>query len=268
MRLGGAWACIAILAAASPAWAADPPPAAPKAAEAGKTADPADTKPARPPLPDQPPRKPLPWEQHLEIGTGLAIVAVPGAQDGDRNATSVRLRPDVGFHVRLSWEVMRYLWFTGYAVESRHPLELPGGSLGVPVALTGPAAWMFTFGARISPTFPLGPRVRIWATAGAGWGRIGYPRLCPTQPCGGDWVVRERAAYLVEIPLGIGAAFEIVPRWLRLHVETTGSVIPSQTGEALEHTQTIDNAGKMRDVGPMPRIDGAITQTIGLSLVL
>jgi hypothetical protein len=267
MRLGGACACIAILAAASPVWAADPPPA-PKAAEPDKPADPADTKPARPPLPDEAPRKPLPWEQHLEIGTGLAIVAVPGAQDGDRVPTSVRLKPDVGFHVRLSWEVLRYLWFTGYLTESRHPLELPAGSLGVPAVLTGPAAWMFTFGARLNPTFPIGPRVRIWATAGAGWGRIGYPRLCPMQPCSGAFVVHERPAYLVEIPIGIGAAFEIVPRWLRLHVETTGSLIPSQTGEAYEHTQTIDSTGKMHDVGPMPRIDGAITQTIGLSLVL
>jgi hypothetical protein len=267
MRLGGACACIAMFAAASPAWAADPAPKA-AAPAADKPADPADTKPARPPLPEEPRRAPLPWEQHLEIGGGFAVSALLASQDGDRNPTSVRLKPGVGFHVRLSWEVMRYLWFTGYVVESRHPLDLPAGSLGVPVSLTGPAAWTFTFGARLSPTFPIGPHVRLWATAGAGWGRIGYPRLCPTEPCGSQWVVRERPAYLVEVPLGIGAAFEIIPRWLRLHLETTASVIPSQTGEALEHTQTIDNAGKTHDVGPMPRIDGAITQTIGLSLVL
>jgi hypothetical protein len=73
---------------------------------------------------------------------------------------------------------------------------------------------------------------------------------------------------LVEIPIGVGAAFEIIPRWLRIHLELTGSFIPGQTGAALEHAQTIDPAGKPRDVGPMPKLDYSIAQTIGLSLVL
>ena len=68
--------------------------------------------------------------------------------------------------------------------------------------------------------------------------------------------------------MGIGAAFEIIPRWLRVHVELTGALAPSQTGPAMEHTQTLDAAGKIRDVGPMPRLDATIVQTIGLSLVL
>jgi len=273
MRLGGACLCavIAILGAGLPARAlADPLAASAKdATNEQAAAEPAEEdKPPRPPLPPAPPREPLPWHERLEVGGGMAVAAVLSAKDGDRNPSAVRLKPGVGFNIRLSWQVLPYLWFTGYLVESRHPLDLPAGSLGLPGAMTGDAAWMYTFGARVSPTLPIGTRVRLWLTAGAGWGRVGYPRLCPKQPCAGALLVRERAASMVEIPLGFGAAFEVIPRWLRVHAELTGSVLPSQKGEALEHTQTIDAAGKKRDVGPMPWFDGTITQTIGLSLVL
>ena len=52
--------------------------------------------------------------------------------------------------------------------------------------------------------------MRLWLTAGAGWGRIAYPRLCPQQPCGAAFMVRERAASMVEVPIGLGAAFELI----------------------------------------------------------
>ena len=290
MRLGGAGFCaaIAILGAALPvpARADEPAPAAtdgsaaPKDQGAKKDQGPAkdqgaaapddlDTKPPRPPLPDVPSPRRLPWEQHLEVGGGFAMTATPVSRDGDRSPTAVRLRPGPGFHIRLSWEVLRrHLWFTGYVSESRHPLSLPLGSLGLPVKLTGDAAWMYTFGARLSPTFPIGDRVRIWGTAGGGWGQMRYPRLCPKQPCDGVFMVRERAHSILEIPVGFGAAVEVIPRWLRIHAELTVSLLPSQTGPALEHSQTLDAAGKIVDVRPMPRLDSIITQTIGLSLVL
>ena len=301
MRPCGACACAAIaLSLTGPARAADPPAkpastdktapapapkpdAAPKAAGADKAALPDDAakptdkaqpaddtvgKPPRPPLPPEPPRKPLPWAQHLEVGGGLAITALLADGTTEGKPTQVHLKPNAGFHLRLSWEVLRYLWFTGYLVEANHALDLPAGSLGLPGTLSGGSAHTYTFGGRISPTLPIGSRVRLWITAGAGWGQVQYPLLTVKQPGHASFTVAERSASIVEVPLGVGAAFEIVPRWLRLHLELTGSLLPSQIGEALEHAQAIDDAGKMRDVGPMPHLAGSIVQTIGLSLVL
>jgi opacity protein-like surface antigen len=245
---------LAALVTVARAARADDPPA---------PADPADTKPPRPPLPDVPAPHALRWDEHLELGGGLAVVATPVSTDGDGKATSIRLRPNVGFHVRAGWEVFRYLWFTGYVVESDHGLTLPAGSLMLPGTLSAGMAHVYTFGARLSPTLPIGSRVRLFVTAGAGWGRVEYPSLQGTS-----FTVHARAANIVEVPLGVGAAFEVVPRWLRIHLELTGSIVPSQTGDALEDSGQTVIGGMIHNVGPMPRLDATIVQTLGLSLVL
>jgi hypothetical protein len=266
MRLGEVCACAAVatsLAALAPSARADTAPAA------GPQAGPDDEKkPPRPPLPPLPAPKPLPWEQHLEIGAGVAFAEDLSTTDAGGRTTPVRLRPGVGFHVRLGWELIRYLSFTGYVVEMDHGLVLPSGSLGVAGAFAGASAHSYFFGGRITPTLPIGARVRVWATAGGGWGLVAYPALTVTPPGGTPIKIVARTADIVEIPLGLGASFEIIPRWLRVHTELTYSFYPSQLGDATGVTQAITNAGKIQNVGPMPHLDGAFTQTLGLSLIL
>lgn len=265
MRHCGACACAAItLSLGGPARADAPPPAPAKPLPV----DDASGKLARPPLLPEPPSAPLPWKEHLEAGGGLAIAAPLVGAPTSGQALQIHIKPNVGFHLRLSWEVLRHLWFTGYLVESSHPLGLPSGALGLPGIIAENSAHVYTFGARVAPTLPLGARVRLWLTAGAGWGRVAYPRLNVTQPGPASFVVRERAASMVEVPIGLGAAFQVIPRWMRVHVELTGSLLPSQIGEALEAGQYIDRAGKKRALGPMPHLEGSIVQTIGISLVL
>jgi hypothetical protein len=265
MRHATAGAGLALLLTTLPALADKPADAKP----AEPTGDPADTKPARPPLSEAPPREPLRWGEHLEVGGGLSIVATPGSAAVDGKATNVSLKPGAGFHLRLSWEVFRWLWFTPYLVEARRPLSFgQGGALNLSGVQLEGTAWMYGFGARVSPTLPIGDRVRLWITAGAGWSHLNYSRICPSNGCGTSYVIHERAANFVEVPLGLGAAFEIVPRWLRIHVETTWSLLPSQTGEALDAGQTLGPDGKIVPVTGMPHLTGSFTQLIGLSLVL
>jgi hypothetical protein len=257
---------IASLVALAPAARAEgaPPAPAPPAAQADDT----DKKPPRPPLPPLPEAKPVPWEEHAEIGGGVAFAEVLSTQAGDGKPTPVRLRPGVGGHVRLAWHLLRYLDFTGYMVEADHPLTMPSGSIGIPGSFANASAHSYFFGGRLSPTLPIGDRVRLWATVGGGWGLVAYPDLTVTAPGGSPFTIRGRTSTIVEIPLGLGASFEIVPRWLRIYAELTGSFYPSQIGAALEIGQAVDDTGRIRNVGPMPHLDGGFTQTIGLSLLL
>jgi hypothetical protein len=281
MRLGEACACAVVatsLAALAPAARADTPPApptapAPASAKAPATAaaappDDDEHKPPRPPLPPLPARKPLVWEQHIEVGVGVAFAEDLSTTAADGSPTPVRLEPGVGFHVRLGWELFKYLSFTGYMVEIDHALVLPSGSLGVAGTYADASAHTYFFGARVSPTLPIGDRVRLWATAGGGWGLVAYPALEVTPPGGAALTIRARTADVVEIPVGLGASFEIIPRWLRVHAELTYSFYPSQLGDATGTGQTVNDAGKIQNIGPMPHLDGAFTQTLGLSLLL
>jgi hypothetical protein len=268
MQLSAALSCATIaLLSASIARAGDPAPL-----PASEPLPP--VRDARPPEPSLPPPEPLAWQKHIEVGGGFAFVEMPASTDGDKQKTGMRFAPHAGFHIDLTWPVFRYLRFTGYMVEHDHPLDLPLGSLGQMGRVTGydgaPASvHSYTFGVRFSPTLPIGPRFRLWLTAGAGWGRLQYGKMSVTDPGQTtSFVVHERAMSIVEVPIGAGASFDIIPRWLSIRAEVTGAFVPSQIGDALEHAQGIDQNGLMRDVGPLPRLDAYLVQTLGLSLHL
>jgi hypothetical protein len=266
--LVGACAC-AFAAAAPPVHAEEPP--RPGGAASGPTPRaPAEPLPpiseARPPpLPEAPEPEPVPWEHHIEVGVGPAVAELPVHLDGDGKTTGVRFRPGPGFNVDLSWQVFRYLRFTMYVFEHDHTLVLPAGSLGITGSITAPSVHAYTFGARISPTLPIGSRVKLWLTAGAGWGFVNYGRFTVAP---GPATIYERGEELFEIPLGLGGSVEIIPRWLSIRFEAIGSFVPSQIGDALQHGQFIGADRLMHDVGPMPTLDAIFVETVGLAIHL
>jgi hypothetical protein len=185
----------------------------------------------------------------------------------------VRINPAPGFHLDLSWQVLKYLRFTGYLSEHDHSLQLPPGSLGItcPTAascIAAPNAHFYSFGVRLSPTLPIGKRVRLWLTGGVGWGRVEYDRFTVAAIGGGTYTIPDRPESFFEIPLGLGGSVELIPRWLSLRIELTGAFLPSQIGDALGSTQATNTQGLMMNIGPMPRLDAYFLQTVGLSLHL
>lgn len=224
--------------------------------------------PARPPLPPEPPAAPLPWERHLEIGPDIAVVALPASTNAEAKGTSARFYPALGFALHLNIELMRHLRFTAYVVDSRHGMSLPPGALGPPGEITDAAVHTFRFGTRFSPTLPLTERARLWATAGVGWGRLEFSRMTVAEAGHDPFTIRERAVAVVELPLGVGASFEVVPRWLSVQLELTYAFELGQYGTGQEGAQAIDAAGKKRSIGSLPRLDGLLVQTVGVSLLL
>ncbi len=211
---------------------------------------------------------PLPWQRHLDIGPVAGLVSRPASHDDAGAPSPVRYGPGFGIGVGLRVPLFRFLEVAGYFIDAQHAVELPPGSLGVDGTIESPKVHSFSFGARLSPTIALGPRVRAWAGVGGGWGRMEFSRMTATEPGLGSFVIRDRAMSFVELSLSLGASFEIVPRWLRLSLELSGAVVPSQVGTAVERVQTIDAEGKKRWIDGLPRQDGVFTQTVGLLLLL
>ena len=216
-----------------------------------------------------PPLEPtnLPNSRHVDIGAAVAFVhRVTEGQTGTEGAL-VRYPSAVGLSLSARVDVWRYLRANLYVVRSSTTFDLPAGALGLSgnpgaVPLTG-----YSFGLRLSPTLPLGPRARTWLSVGAGWGRLEVGRFDVVDRAG-TYRVRERAFSFVEFPLGIGTSFDIIKNWLTIEFEGTCSFQAAQRGTALENRQTINAEGKRAAVGPFPSLAATFVQTLGLALVL
>jgi hypothetical protein len=253
-RLGpcGAAALLAALALPAEARAAAPGP------------DDTLAKPPRPALPPAPPAEPLPWARSLDVGPDLAIVfrPTPGGDDAIHYAPAAGL----GLHGRIA--LHRYLRFSAYFVSATHEVELPSSALGLGGDLAVDDAATYSFGARLQPTWPLSERLRLWASAGAGWGRVEVGRMSVIEPGKPSFEVRERGESFVELPLGLGGSYDLIPRWLAIDVELTSAFVIDQHEGAFGAAQAIDADGKKRAIGAFPAFDAAIVQTLGLSLIL
>ncbi len=222
----------------------------------------------------------MPWQDHIEVGGGVAFIEMPVTRDGGGTPTPVRFAPSVGFHLDLSWQVFRYLRFTGYLVEHQPSLILPPGAFNLSGPLSTTPVDAYTFGVRVSPTLPIGERTRLWVTAGWGFRYMGFGRVTLPTEAGAvneTPTVPTRTALFFEIPVGVGGSIVLVPRWLSLHFEMTGSFLPSQIGNAECQsgdpagscgTPFINYAGKQQLAGPVPHLDATFVQTLGLSIFL
>ena len=262
----GALAVLFLCAAAGAAEAKEEQPQT----QTHKTSDPGKTgaktaEPRPPPLGAGEPASPPPWRRSIDVGFDLAFVTRPAASD--EGGTPVRYDPGIGYGVHGRIHLLRHLRFTAYFVEAEHHVELPPGSLGQAGALELDSVSTFSFGARLMPTWPFSDRLRGWLTVGAGWGRLEVDRMKVIE-AGGELTVRERSMSFVEVPVGIGTSFDIVPRWLALEVEVTGAFVVGQQGSSIQSAQAIDAAGTVRSIGSFPKLGGSFVQTIGLSLLL
>lgn len=245
--------------------------------EAPPSAPPADAAPAAPAPAPQPPRppplppletSPPPWRRHIEIGGDFAVVERPSSRDREGRASTIRYAPAVGFGLHARWPMLEYLRFTAYFVDAHHAVAIRQGELSTSGLVLAPSVRTFVFGARLSPTLPFGPRGRIWASVGAGWGRLELERMRMLEADATTFIVREQSATFAEVPFGLGGSFDVIPRWLAVEVEVTGAVITGQDGDLFRGSQAIDAYGKKRSIGGFPEIDASFVQTLGLSLLL
>ncbi len=214
------------------------------------------------------------WERRLEVGASFAFVLRPWA-----NAlapSDIGYNPAPGFGVHLQWPVFEWLRFHPYFVHAFHSLDIPQGGLTTTTAnsisadatISDESVATFIIGAKIAPTWPITKRWRAWATAGVGWGRYEFPKMTVTETDGTTFEIRERAAVVVEFPLGLGVAFDVIERWMSVHYEATAAPITGHSGNGHEVFQAIDADGNIRDVGGFGAVDVSIVQNLGVSIIL
>ena len=217
----------------------------------------------------------LPWGRRLEIGGSYAMVFRPFANG--LTPSSIGYNPALAaWALHLHWDLFPFLRFHPYFLDAHHGLDIPAGALssgtsdsiaaGATVADTTVAT--FVLGAKLAPTWPISDRFRAWIAAGIGWGRYEFPEMVVTEPSGAQLTIRERSGVFVEFPLGLGASFDIIERWLAIEYEATAAPATGQSGSAYEVFKAIDSSGNLKDVGMFGAVEVSFVQTLGLSLIL
>lgn len=230
-------------------------------------AEEAEETPGRPaPLPSLVPT-PLPVSRHVDIGAAVALVHRVAEGQTDVGASLERYPTSVGWGLSARVGIFRYLRGNLYAVRISGTSDLSAGALGLPGDPEPMTVTSYSFGLRLSPTLPLGPRARTWLSLGAGWGRLEVGRF-DVASAGKTFLVRERAFSFVELPVGIGTSIDIIKNWLTVEYEANASFHVAQRGTALNKGQAIDTSGRRIPVGPFPSIAASFVQTLGLALVL
>lgn len=223
--------------------------------------------PGRPaPLPPLVPA-PRPVTRHVDIGAAVALVHRAAEGQTGSDASLERYPTSVGWGLSARVNILRYLRGSLYTVRSTGTIDLSAGALGLPGDPEPMSVTSYSFGLRLSPTLPLGPRARTWLNVGAGWGRLEVGRF-KVASAGDTFLVRERAFSFVELPIGLGTSIDIIKNWLVVEFESTASFHVAQRGTALEKGQAIDTSGRRISVGPFPSIAASFVHTLGLALVL
>jgi hypothetical protein len=239
----------------------------PSVAQADSSEAPASSDPVRPPPLSPLVPSPLSISRHIDISAGVALInRVAEGQTGTTTSLS-RYPSAVGVGLSARADLLQYLRMNLYVVRGSSTVDLPAGALGLPGDPASLAITSYSFGLRLSPTLPVGPRAHVWLNFGAGWGRLEVGRF-DVASAGGTFRVRERAFSFVELPMGIGTSFELIKNWLTIEYEATGAFHTSQRGTAVRNAQAIDTSGRRIAVGPFPTLAGTFVQTLGLALVL
>lgn len=125
----------------------------------------------------------------------------------------------------------------------------------------------FSFDLTMAPAVFLGDRVKLFGLVGIGFltSSIGV-----TEVNVGDRraPVADRERWHFSVPVGLGAAFHLIPDWLELGARVWVSPTFGEGGDGLVDGSVYDGSGGVRRVAPMPSIPLWVTQTLTLGIVL
>ncbi len=224
-------------------------------------------RPRPPPLDDEIELLTLPKQHLVDVGPRALLVTRLAESEIDGRDTRISYDPAPGVGAAMRVIVHDYFQVGASWAWATHKLSIERGALGIDGSIEVNSVTSYALSVHLMPTLPIGDRVRLWASVGAGWGRHYYPPMHVTDGTGA-WTVRDRAASFVDFPLGLGGMVELVPGWLSVDLDVLVAPGLPEDGSARIPIQAIDGTGGQREVGPIPGATVSFTQALGLSVLL
>lgn len=220
-----------------------------------------------PPLTEDVELTTLPKERHVDVGPRALLVTRLAESEVDGKETGISYDPAPGVGAWMRVLVHRYFQVGASWTWATHKLSMDRGALGLGGSIETDSVTSYSLEVHLMPTLPIGDRVRLWASAGVGWGRHYYPPMHVTD-ASGTFTVRDRAASFVDFPLGVGGMVELVPQWLSIDLDVIAAPTLPEDGSARTEIHSLDGGGRRRLVGPIPGTTVSFIQALGLSVLL
>lgn len=207
---------------------------------------------------------PSPWQERLELGVATGAAH----RRASTGTASYRAGFEYGLYLRvrfLDWLHVRALSTTGTV-----PVTLGADPLGACTTLgasecattrfSQKSFTLYTIGAALEPTWNVSSRFQVWGSLGIAWGRHSSSGLTtePTTPDGLRLSGAERVGVFLQYSLGLGAGYELIPRWLRVSARVSYGIFSADNGSQHRSVQTFDQRGRRLELGGFPFFDDAV----------
>lgn len=225
-----------------------------------------------PPFTDELPAPKHEKVRRLSLTASVVTLSMPAnstieSTEGTETTSQVDYAPTVGVDVAMRFPIFRYLEAGVGATFAMPTVAYDHDALGLDGYYDGGALARVQGEIRLYPTLPLTDRVTLFAIVGAGFGRLEFPAVEVEAPRLGTTTIAARGASFFDFPIGVGASFTLVPRWLSLELSLDVAPMLLKDGDAFVPVQAIER-GKKVHASALPKIDATYRQTLGLSLLL
>jgi len=210
-----------------------------------------------------------------DLSQPLANVSVLGGLGVRRATTDPSVNPDgiayqPGFAMSVQGRAYVSSWLNVslYYVRSYHAIEAPQGAAGIDYDERDlDTLFAFSLGARAEPTYHVSDQFRAWLSVGVGWGRMTLDEMYVRKGAR-EYTVRPRKGVFMEVPFGLGASWEFLPRWAAVSAEASIAPTYKQSGDLFDPAPFVDNDGRLDSVGNFPTQTLTSTFLLGLAVVL
>lgn len=199
----------------------------------------------------------------------LAGLGVRSASSDDAiNPDGIGYDPALQLGFQARGYVYPWLSFALYHLRASHSINLPAGAAGLDYqSIDMGTVFTYSLGARLEPTYPVTDSFRAWLSVGVGWGRMSLDKVTVNEAAR-SYTIRERTGVFVEVPVGIGAAYEVIPNWLTVQAEADVAHLSKQSGKLYDPTPYVDSNGTVDTAGPFPTQTIAASFFVGAAILL
>jgi hypothetical protein len=200
----------------------------------------------------------------LDLGPVLGV----SYRGSDSSSIRYHAGPTYGAQARV--DVLRWLGVRALVTNSHHAVHVDRGALLAGTDADQPGLSVLQLGARVEPTWPVTPRLRLWVGIGAAWDRIWADKPILT---GLPVQAANRTGAAAEYSAALGGTFDAIPRWLALSFCVSGAVVTAQSGSMFERLQGVDESvqrprNPVVYMAPLPDFEGSFAALLSAGLLL